>query len=132
NCLEPAETWDGTVAAQKALSCVYRSGQRFGAAHVIDILRGSDSEKIRQFGHQHLSTYGVGKDVDARTWRAVVRQLVAAGILEIDAEGFGSLRLTDTSRSVLRGERTVQLRKEQPRRRDRERTRGGGGLPSAP
>src|SRR5690606_29480074 len=112
NCLEPAETWDGTEAAQKALSCAYRSGQRFGAAHLIDILRGSESEKIHQFGHDRLSTYGLGADLDARTWRAVFRQLVAAGLPEVDAEGFGSLRLTDASRGVLRGERTVQLRKD--------------------
>ncbi len=121
NCLEPAETWDGTVAAQKALSCAYRTGQRFGAAHLIDILRGSDSEKIHQFGHDRLSTYGVGADLDARTWRAVFRQLVAAGLLEVDAEGFGSLRLTDASRGVLRGERTVQLRREVSAPRTRKR-----------
>jgi ATP-dependent DNA helicase RecQ len=115
NCLEPAETWDATVPAQKALSCVYRSGQRFGAAHLIDVLRGSDSERVRQFGHDALSTHGVGADLDARAWRSVFRQLVAAGLLEVDAEGFGGLRLTEASRQVLRGERRVLLRKEAPR-----------------
>jgi ATP-dependent DNA helicase RecQ len=122
NCLQPAVTWDATEPAQKALSCVYRSGQRFGAAHLIDILRGSDNERIRQFGHDRLSTHGVGSDLDARTWRGVFRQLLAAGLLDVDAEGYGSLRLTEASREVLRGERSVMLRKEAPRRTDRGRT----------
>ena len=78
NCLLPPQSWDGTVAAQKALSCVYRTGQRFGAAHLIDVLRGADTAKIRQFGHRSLSTYGIGDDLDARQWRSVFRQLVAA------------------------------------------------------
>jgi ATP-dependent DNA helicase RecQ len=117
NCLHPAETWDATVAAQKALSCVYRSGQRFGAAHLIDILRGSESERIRQFGHDSLSTYGIGAELDARAWRGVFRQLVAAGLLEVDSEGYGGLRLTAGSRDVLQGRREVQLRKEAPRAR---------------
>src|SRR3546814_206644 len=101
NCLTPAETWDATVAAQKALSCVYRSGQRFGVAHLVDILRGADNERIRQFGHDRLSTFGVGDDLDARTWRGVFRQLVAAGLLDVDAEGYGGLRLTDASRAEI-------------------------------
>ncbi len=131
NCLAPAETWDGTVAAQKALSCVYRSGQRFGAAHLIDILRGSDSERIRQFGHDRLSTYGVGTDLDARTWRGVFRQLVASGLLAVDAEGHGGLRLTPASKPVLQGQREVMLRKEAPRaaERDRSRRRGRDAAP---
>jgi ATP-dependent DNA helicase RecQ len=126
NCLTPAETWDATVAAQKALSCVYRSGQRFGVAHLVDVLRGADNERIRQFGHERLSTFGVGDDLDARTWRGVFRQLVAAGLLDVDTEGYGGLRLTDASRAVLRGEQTVMLRKELPRRKQRERSRATG------
>ena len=121
NCLTPAETWDATVAAQKALSCVYRTGQRFGAAHLIDVLRGSDSERVRQFGHDALPTHGVGADLDARAWRGVFRQLVAAGLLDVDSEGYGGLRLTEASRAVLRGEQQVLLRKELPRKRERER-----------
>ncbi len=121
NCLAPAETWDATVAAQKALSCVYRTGQRFGAAHLIDVLRGSDSERVRQFGHDALPTHGIGTDLDARAWRSVFRQLVAAGLLDVDTEGYGGLRLTEASRGVLRGERVVMLRKELPRKRERER-----------
>ncbi len=120
NCLSPAETWDATEAAQKALSCVYRSDQRFGVNHVIDVLRGSQSERIQQCGHEHLTTYGIGKDLDAATWRSVFRQLVACGLLEVEAE-YGSLRLTEGSRAVLRGERRLQLRKEQRERRERER-----------
>ncbi len=121
NCLQPPEAWDATVAAQKALSCVYRSGQRFGAAHIIDILRGSDSERIRQFGHDQLSTYGVGTDLDARTWKGIVRQLVAHGLLDVDAEGYGGLRLTESSRAVLKGTQQVLLRRIAPSR-ERSRT----------
>lgn len=121
NCLQPAETWDATVAAQKAMSCVYRSGQRFGAMHLIDILRGVDNERVRQFGHERLSTFGVGQDLDVRAWRGVFRQLVGSGLLEVDAEGFGGLRLAEASRAVLRGEHPVMLRKELPRKPERER-----------
>ena len=135
NCLHPAETWDATVAAQKALSCVYRSGQRFGVSHLVDILRGGDNERIRQFGHDQLPTYGIGTDLDARAWRGVFRQLVAAGLLQVDAEGFGGLRLTQASRVVLRGETTVHLRKELPRKRSSDRgIRGSspsGSVPAA-
>ncbi len=128
NCLHPIASWDATVAAQKALSCVYRTGQRFGAAHLIDILRGSDGERIRQFGHDQLSTFGIGTDLDARTWRSVFRQLVANGLLAVDAEGFGGLHLTDASRAVLTGRQTVQLRRENPapRERDRDRSQRSG------
>jgi ATP-dependent DNA helicase RecQ len=131
NCLQPPQSWDGTVAAQKALSCVYRSGQRFGAAHVIDILRGADTAKIRQHGHASLSTYGIGNDMDARQWRSVFRQLVAAGLLEVDVEGHGVLRLTAASSDVLKGRRTLSLRSEPPtaaRRRDRGHREPPAGL----
>ena len=125
NCLSPPETWDATVAAQKALSCVYRTGQRFGAAHLIDVLRGSESDRVRQFGHDALSTYGIGTELDSRAWRGVFRQLVAAGLLEVDTEGYGGLRLTTDSRDVLQGRREVLLRKEPPRARGRSRDGGG-------
>jgi ATP-dependent DNA helicase RecQ len=117
NCIDPPQRWDATVAAQKAMSCVHRTGQRFGAAHVIEVLRGGDTEKIRQYDHHKLSTHGIGADLDAKQWRGVFRQLVAAGLLEIDAEGYGAIRLTEASRAVLCGEQKVQLR------RDIERTR---------
>jgi len=132
NCLQPAETWDATVAAQKALSCVYRSGQRFGAMHLIDILRGADNERIRQFGHERLSVFGVGEDLDASTWRSVFRQLVAGGWLEVDAEGYGGLRLAPASREILRGERTVMLRRDLPRKKRSEREREGASRTHAP
>jgi ATP-dependent DNA helicase RecQ len=134
NCLTPAATWDATVAAQKALSCVYRSGQRFGVGHLIDILRGSDGDKIKQFGHDQLSTYGIGRDLDARSWRSVFRQLVAASLLEVDSEGHGGLRLTDASRQVLKGERQVMMRRDQTGAGSgRERERGPRtGVPVAP
>jgi ATP-dependent DNA helicase RecQ len=131
NCLSPAQTWDATLAAQKALSCVYRSGQRFGVQHIVDVLRGSDNERIRQCGHDQLTTYGIGKDLDARTWRSVFRQLVASGLLEVDAEGYGGLRLTEASRALLRGERTLHLRQESQEKRERERgPRSGVSVPS--
>ena len=130
NCLQPANSWDATQAARKALSCVYRTGQRFGAVHLIDVLRGSEGERIRQFGHDKLSTYGIGTDLDAKAWRGVFRQLVAAGLLEVDAEGFGGLRLTDASRAVLTGGQTVVLRKELPSKKSRDRDSGPRtGLP---
>ncbi|MGA6181088.1 DNA helicase RecQ [Stenotrophomonas sp. NPDC077421] len=128
NCLVPPDAWDASVAAQKALSCVYRSGQRFGVGHLIDILRGGENEKIRQFGHTELSTYGIGKDLDARTWRSVFRQLVAASLLEVDSDAYGGLRLTDASRDVLKGRRKVMMRRESPaagRERDRSGQRTG-------
>ncbi len=123
NCLDPPKSWDGTVAAQKAMSCAYRTGQMFGAAHLVDVLRGGDTAKVRQFGHDTLSTYGIGSDMDAMQWRSVYRQLVAAGLLEVDIEGHGALRLTADSGPVLKGHRTVTLRKDPPARsRKRERT----------
>jgi ATP-dependent DNA helicase RecQ len=133
NCLAPADSWDATVAARKALSCVYRTGQRFGAAHVIDVLRGGEGEKIRQFGHQRLTTYGIGADLDVKTWRGVFRQLVAAGLLAVDAEAYGGLRLTDASRAVLTGNQTVTLRKELASRKQRDRDNGPRtGVPVTP
>ena len=115
-CLEPAESIDGTELVRKALSCVYRTGQRFGAAHVIDVLRGGDTEKIRKFGHDNLSTYGIGQELSASEWRSVFRQLVAMGLLVVDI-GHGGLRLGPDCRDVLRGERRVELRREEPRLR---------------
>ena len=122
NCIAPPEAWDATEAAQKALSCVYRTGQRFGAGYVVDVLRGSDSGRIRGFGHHRLSTFGIGADTDATTWRSVFRQLVARGLMRVDVEGFGALKLTEESRAVLRGACEVRLRRDAPapKRRRRE------------
>lgn len=115
NCLDPPQTWDATREAQQALSCVYRSGQRFGSAHLIDILRGGNTAKIRDFGHDRLSTYGIGAQHDANTWRSVFRQLLAAGLLQSTGDGIAGLRLTEASRAVLRGEQNVQLRRDRLR-----------------
>jgi ATP-dependent DNA helicase RecQ len=112
NCLEPPKTWDATIPAQKALSAVYRSGQRYGSGHVIDILRGIDSERMSQLGHDRLTTFGIGADMDEKQWRSVFRQLLAAGLLATDAEGFGTLRLTAASRDVLVGNRKIDMREE--------------------
>ncbi len=112
NCLEPVETWDATEAARKALSCVYRTGQRFGVQYVIDVLLGKMNERIQRFGHERLSTFGIGSDVDRREWRSVFRQLVSRGLLRVDLEGYGSLLLTPESRPVLRGETEVRLRRD--------------------
>ncbi len=111
-CLDPPELWDGTIAAQKAMSAALRTGQRFGAGHLIDILRGKATEKVRQFGHASLPTFGAGTDLDDAGWRSVFRQLLAAGLLHADAQSFGGLRLTDAARPVLKGEATVSLRKQ--------------------
>ncbi|WP_111656099.1 DNA helicase RecQ [Isoalcanivorax indicus] len=111
-CLNPPTTWDASDPVRKAMSCVYRTGQRFGVNHLIDVLRGGDTEKIRQFGHQHLSTYGIGADLDNGTWRSIFRQLVARGLLRVDVDGFGALHLTDECRPILRGEATIALRRD--------------------
>jgi len=106
------ETFDGTVAAQKLLSCVARTGQRFGALYIIDVLRGSESERIASFGHDQLSTYGIGKEFDAWQWRSILRQLVTRGLLAVDVEGYGGLRMTSTAGAVLKGQEVLLLRSE--------------------
>jgi len=112
-CLEPPQVWDGTVAAQKALSCVYRTGQRFGAAHLIDVLLGKETERVQQWGHGTLSTFGIGKELDEKVWRAVFRQLIAQGLLAVDHASYGSLKLAEASRAVLTGGQAVHLRQVQ-------------------
>src|SRR5690606_9547089 len=112
SCLQPAETWDATEAVRMALSCVYRTGQRFGAGHVIDVLRGSNNDKVNGFNHQQLSTYGIGQFLSADEWRSIFRQLVARGYLDVDAQGFGGLILNDSCRPLLRGDVSIQLRRE--------------------
>lgn len=111
-CLQAPETWDGTEAARKALSVAYRSNQRFGVNHLIDILRGGETDKIFQFDHHRLSSYGIGKDLDNNQWRSVFRQLVARGYMSVDLERFGALRLEERCRPLLRGEETIQLRRD--------------------
>jgi ATP-dependent DNA helicase RecQ len=112
SCLTPAQTWDATEPVRMALSCVYRTGQRFGAGHVIDVLRGSSNEKINSFNHQTLSTYGIGKHLTADEWKSIMRQLVARGLLDVDAQAYGGLKLNDSCREILRGEEKIQLRRD--------------------
>ncbi len=112
NCLNPVDTWDASLAAQMALSCVYRTGQRFGVVHLIDVLLGKVTPKVEQGGHQQLSVFGIGKELSQPQWSSVYRQLVAAGYLSVDIEGYGGLRLTETARPVLRGEQAVWLRRD--------------------
>jgi ATP-dependent DNA helicase RecQ len=114
-CLAPAKTWDGSEAAQKLLSAVYRSGQRFGAAHLVDVLLGKETDKVLQHGHDKLSVFGIGKDLPSTTWRSVARQLIVAGYLRSDAARFGALVLTETSRGVLRGATSLQFREDAKR-----------------
>ncbi|AJP58465.1 ATP-dependent DNA helicase RecQ [Pandoraea vervacti] len=112
-CLNPPEVFDGTIAAQKALSAILRTGQRFGAGHLVDLLRGRSTDKIRQFGHESLPTFGVGGEMDDQGWRAVFRQLIAHGIIEPDSSQYGALTLNAAARPVLKGETTVSLRRQQ-------------------
>lgn len=112
NCLEPTESWEGTTEAQKALSCIYRTGQRFGVNYVIDVLRGKLTPRIEQFRHHQVSTFGIGQELSETQWRSVFRQLMARGLIAVDVDGFGSLQLTAESRSVLRGEEEIFFRKD--------------------
>jgi ATP-dependent DNA helicase RecQ len=132
NCINPPSTWDATEAARKALSCIYRfrqnGGQRFGAGHLIDVLRGKSSDKVTQYGHTQLTTFGIGADVSETQWRLVLRQLIALGHLQTEGE-FGTLALAASAREVLRGEVSVQLRvpSETKARGKPGRSRGAGG-----
>jgi len=110
NCLEPPETWDGTEASQKALSCAYRTGQRFGVNYLIDVLLGKTNERVVRFGHDKQSTFGIGQELNAQAWRNLYRQLIAKGLLAVDSEGHGSVQLTEQARPVLRGESRLELR----------------------
>ena len=119
-CLHPPVLWDGTVAAQKVLSAALRTGQRFGAGHLIDILRGKPTEKVQQFGHDRLPTFGVGAELDDMGWRSVFRQLLAGGLLAADASAYGALKLTDNARPVLKGEVQLNLRRQVARPKGKE------------
>ncbi|HUW26338.1 MAG TPA: RecQ family ATP-dependent DNA helicase [Gallionella sp.] len=112
NCLAPVDTWDATEAAQMALSCVYRTGQRFGVVHLIDVLLGKETAKVEQFRHQQLSTFGIGKELSSTQWSSVYRQLAAGGLLETGITAYSGLKLTEAARLVLRGEQQVWLRRD--------------------
>ena len=125
NCLTPVQSWDASREAQMALSCVYRTGQRFGVGHLVDVLLGKQTERTAKFGHQQLSTFGIGLEHTAQQWSSIFRQLVAGGFLEADMEAYGGLRLTESARPVLKGEQKVSLRRDaEPVKRARETREG--------
>jgi ATP-dependent DNA helicase RecQ len=130
-CLEPPQTWDATDAARKALSAIYRTGQRFGAVHLIDVLRGKRNERIERWGHEALGVFGVGAELDEAAWRSVFRQLVALGLARVDHDAHGALRLTEASRAVLKGEQAVQMRRVAPRAVRRPRRAAPGDVAPA-
>lgn len=121
-CLRPPATWDGTEAARKVLSCVYRTRQRFGAGHVIDVLRGQTRDKVLRFQHDQLSTFGIGSEFTDSQWRSIIRQLVVGRYLSVDHGGYGALQLTETSRVLLRGETTLSLREDAAKPKAGKRT----------
>jgi ATP-dependent DNA helicase RecQ len=130
-CLAPPKLFDGTVAAQKMLSAVLRTGRRFGVAHLVDVLRGRLTDKVAQFSHDKLPTFGVGKDLPDATWRSVARQLVARGALDVAVENHGELVPTDAARPILKGEQTLMLREEVGRAPGPSRGTRGASTPSA-
>lgn len=109
-CAEPPERFDGTIAALKALSCIYKTGERFGQAYIVEVLLGGSDERISQFGHDRISTYGIGKEHDSRTWRAILRQLIALRLVDVDLEGHGGLSIAEAGRQFLRERPTLMLR----------------------
>ncbi|WDE07725.1 DNA helicase RecQ [Thalassomonas viridans] len=111
-CITPVQTWDGTQAARKALSCVYRTGQRFGVNHLIDVLLGKSTAKIQQFHHQELSTFAIGTELETSQWHSVFRQLVSRGYIYVDMDSYGAFKLTEKCRPLLRGEQSIELRKD--------------------
>ena len=128
NCLTPPVTWDATEPARKALSCVYRTGQRFGVNYLIDVLRGKEDERITRFGHHQLSTFGIGSELSGPEWRSLYRQLISLGYLDIDAEGYGALKLSEKCRPLLRGEAELQLRQQRRQEKKEKRTSRSQGL----
>ncbi|MDO9598640.1 MAG: DNA helicase RecQ [Azoarcus sp.] len=135
NCLVPPQTWDATDAARKALSCVFRTGQRYGAGHLIDVLRGESTEKVLERGHNQISTFGIGSELDEKRWRTVFRQLVARELVAVDHERYNALALTDHARPLLRGESDFLLRLSPEKSKSRSRRSATrldipGGIPT--
>ncbi|MGH6903623.1 MAG: RecQ family ATP-dependent DNA helicase, partial [Geminicoccaceae bacterium] len=128
-CLEPIVTWDGTIATQKALSAVRRTGERFGQSYLIDLLLGHSNERMARASHDRLPTFGVGADLDRRAWQSVFRQLVALGLLEVDLDGYGGMRLAGDAAKVLRGERRLELRHDPTPLRAPRRAKGAKPAP---
>ena len=128
NCVDGVQTWDATEPARQALSAIYRTGQRYGVGHLVDVLLGRDNEKVRASGHERLAVFGVGKGRAEGEWRSLYRQLVARGLADIDLEGYGGLRLTDACRPLLRGEVTLELRRDL---KPQVTARSSGGSPAS-
>src|SRR5699024_2729908 len=111
-CTVSIEAWDATEAARQALSAIHRTGQRYGVGYLTDVLQGRDNDRVKALGHQRLSVFGIGKALTDHQWRSLFRQLVARGLIDVDVEGFGGLRLAESCRPLLRGETTLFLRRE--------------------
>jgi len=131
-CIEPPQTWDATDAARKALSAIYRTGQRFGAVHLIEVLRGKSGERPRRWGHDQLSVFGIGADLDEAEWRNVIRQLIALGFVDVDHSAHGALKLAAASRPVLKGEQTIQMRRAIAAKRKKPVSRSPAGAQLSP
>ncbi len=131
-CTSPVESWDGTDAAIKVMAAIYRTGQRFGAAHIIDVLVGKETEKVTRFGHQDQPVFGQGRELDAKAWQSVLRQLAASGLVQTDHQNHGALMLGEGARAVFKRERSVTLRKDRPRKavETRQRLSRAVGLPA--
>ena len=111
-CLDPINTFDGTVAVQKALSCIYRTDQMFGVAHIINVLLGKEDEKVKRFNHSNISTFGIGSEYDKFQWKSVFRQIIALGLANVDMESYGAVKLSAKSNKILRGEEKIFLRRD--------------------
>jgi len=122
-CLEPVESWDGTEAARKALSVVYRTDQRFGVNYLVDVLMGSGNSRVKQFGHDQLSVFGIGSDLEINQWRSVFRQLIARAYISVDLEGFGGLKLESKCRPLLVGDESLNLRLDPKKKNVRQQTK---------
>jgi ATP-dependent DNA helicase RecQ len=128
NCLDPVATYDGKLAAQMALSCVFRTGQLFGVKHLIDVLLGKITPQVQRFNHEKISTFGIGQEYSQKQWHSIYRQLVAANLISVDMSGYGSLRLTEKSRLILRGEATIALRTD-PELPTKKKARSSNAFP---
>lgn len=124
-CAEPPKLFDGAIAAQKALSCIYRTGERFGQAYIVDVLLGAENERIAQFGHDRISTFGIGTEHDNRTWRAILRQLIALRLVDVDLAGHGGLSIAPAGRDFLRDKPPLMLRVPAPKRASRDKVARG-------
>jgi ATP-dependent DNA helicase RecQ len=130
-CLKPVDTWDGTEAAIKALAAIYRTGERFGTGHLIDVLLGNENEKTARFGHTGMPVFGAGKDLPSKTWQSVYRQLLAAGLVSVDHQAFGALKLEPEARAVFKREREVRFRTDRPAKAGGRGKAARGASPSS-